>query len=201
MSRIAGIELLAALLYAPGESSIINEEIRGITKLVKLIFLLLKESDLKKDIGNEFNYEAYDFGPFSSEVYDYLEMLKVKKMIIIKEEKINDFREIIDDYIPPSENTPDNYEKLDVNKKQVEIYSLNELGIKFVKWLLGKGKITKTDLRKISDFKKKYNKLSLKKLLKYVYVNYPKERERSLIIDDVLGYGKRKDLTPFERER
>jgi len=200
LSRIAGIELIAALLYAPGESSKINEEIKGITKLIKLIFLLLKESDLKKDIGNEFNYEAYDYGPFSSEVYDYLEMLKVKKMIIIKEEKINDFREIIDDYIP-SENTPDNYEKLDIKKKQVEIYSLNELGIKFVEWLLGKGKIRQTDFRKISDFKKKYNNLSLKKLLKYVYVNYPKERERSLIIDDVLGYGKSKDLTPFERER
>lgn len=200
MSDIAGIELLTLLLYSPGETNKKNEKIRGITKLVKLIFLLTRETDLENKIKDNFEYEAYDFGPYSSEVYDYLETMKVKKLLNIEEEQFIDIREIIDEFIE-KETANESLDIFSKNEKKVAIYSLSDLGLKFAEWLISKNKVSKEILSKIKTIKMKYNKMSLPQLLRYVYENYPKDIEKSKIIDEVLlGYGRRKELTPFERE-
>jgi len=200
MSELAGIELLTLLLYSPGEKNKKNEEIRGITKLVKLIFLLTREANFENKIIDNFEYEAYDFGPYSSEVYDYLETMKVKNLLKIEEIQFTDFREIFDDYI--EKDVTNNYiDIIDKKERKVEIYSLNDLGLKFAEWLISKKKVSEETISQIASIKKKYNKMSLPQLLKYVYEKYPKETEKSKIIDEVLGYERRKELTPFEREK
>ena len=68
--------LLMMLLAAPGASGEPYEPVQGVTRVEKLAFLLerilLENRVLPKEV---FGFEAYDFGPFSSQVYGDLEFL------------------------------------------------------------------------------------------------------------------------------
>ena len=74
-------DLIMLLLYSSGESDKDNEPISGQTRLMKMIFLFgkeLKKQFLKDEELNEAvfpEFQAYDYGPFSRQVYADLEWL------------------------------------------------------------------------------------------------------------------------------
>lgn len=75
--------LLLMLLAAPGATGRPAEPVHGITRMEKLAFLLenlLLERRLVKDAL--FGFEAYDFGPFSSQVYGDLEFLSQQGLVV-----------------------------------------------------------------------------------------------------------------------
>jgi len=188
-------DLMVALFYSPGSSGEHFEEIKGITRLEKLVFLLLKEGGFEDKLAEDLNYEAYDYGPYSGEVYDLVEALENIGLLDIEEEETSDFKENIDEiFLEYSENQNPSLDK------RVDIYKLDEEKGQKVWEKNVKDKFTSEELETIKEIKEKYNHIELRELLRYVYENYPDSTKKSKILDEILGFGERPDLTSFVRE-
>ena len=188
-------DLMVLLIYSKGQTEKINEEINGITRMEKLMYLLLKEGDFEKVFSKDITFEAYDFGPYSAEIYDLLESLKEMRIITAREKKISNIKDIIDIYIAEAEGQIE-----ETVGNIMEIYSLTEdRGFTIAKRLL-KERVTKEEFERIEQIKANYNAMKLDDLLRYVYKTYPDSTKKSKIIEKILGFGKRPDLKSFERE-
>lgn len=170
-------DILLALLYAKGSEKE-NEEVRGTTRLEKLLFLLSKEGGFSKYLENEYRFVAYDFGPFSDEIYDDIEMLKDGELI----ETIKDKRE----YYAEDVDRDESIEQADLEEteKDVSIYRLTPNGIKVARHLF-ENELTKEERNRITEIKKKFNSMPFYKFLKYVYERYPEMTTKSMIKDDL----------------
>ncbi|MBU7012744.1 MAG: hypothetical protein HXS46_18840 [Theionarchaea archaeon] len=197
MTVKSAADLIVLLLYARGYTGELNEEIRGITRLERTMYLLLKEGGLEKILSQEITFGAYDFGPYSAEVYDLLENLNMMGIVTIREEKISNIKDIIDIYYAEVEG------QIEETTRVMEIYSLTEdRGFKIARKLLQE-RVTDEEFKKVENIKAKYNGLKLEDLLRYVYETYPESAKKSKIIEKILGslgFGARPDLEPFERE-
>lgn len=195
MAIKSAADLMVLLLYAKGYTGKLNEEIKGITRLEKLMYLLLREGDFEETLSQEVAFEAYDFGPYSAEVYDLLESLRMMEIVEIREERISNMKDIIDIYYAEAEGQIE-----ETTGKFMEVYSLTgERGFKIARRLLEE-RVTAEELERIENIKEKYNAMKLDDLLKYVYRTYPESAEKSKIIEKIFGFGERPDLKPFERE-
>lgn len=153
------------------------DEVWGITKLCKLLFLLGKEGNAARYIPDYYAHVAYNFGPFEEAIYKDLEALKAKG--VIEESKAprqkRQHDEEIDEGLYP--------EKVDA------IYRLTPEGRKEIAEALVKAANAKdpTILANIREIGRKYGRLSLRQLLKYVYRQYPDSAKNSKIRDEILG--------------
>jgi len=188
----SGADLVMALLYAPGGTSRTGEEIRGITRIEKLIFLLLKESGFEKQTGGEFSYEAYDYGPYSGELVDILDALKGEGLVRARHAELESFKEVADGLVVAVSRSSE----ADLKPKSVEIYGLTDRGEKVGEAIFKS--LSKNERESIIDIKRRFNQAMLNDVLKYVYARYPKMVEKSKIMDQVLGLGSRPDLPAFE---
>lgn len=195
MSLQSAAELMVLLLYSKGKTGQVNEEIKGITRMEKLMYLLLKEGGFEKLLSQEMNFKPYDFGPYSVEIYSQLESLKTMEIIKIREEPVTNFKEIIDIYYAEA-----NSQIEEITGKIMEIYSLTQdRGFKIATKLISERATTK-ELECINDIKIKYNQMVLEDLLRYVYSTYPDSAKKSKIIEKIFGFGRRPELKPFKRE-
>lgn len=186
---------MVALFYSPGHTDMYFEEIKGITRLEKIVYLLLKEGGFEDKLADSFDYEAYDYGPYSGVVYDLVEALENIGLLTIERKETTDFRENIDEIF--LEYSEDQNPTLD---KHIDIFKMDEEKGKKV-WEEGvKNKFTEEDIRKIREIKERYNGMELNELLKYVYKKYPSSTKKSKILNEILGFGTKPDLTPFLRE-
>ena len=121
-------------------------EIRGKTKLQKLVFLLDKELNIKKDQG--YNFVPYKYGPFSKELIEDVEMLILTGLVETKEE-VKEF-----------------------NGEEVTIvsYRLSERGKNIARQIYDK--LTYEEKRRINKLKE-YNAMSARTLTEYVHRRYP----------------------------
>lgn len=149
-------ELVALLLYAPGQTDRIGEEIRGKTRLMKLIFLLTKEGGLEKVINKQTTFKPYRFGPFDVEVYDAIDALKALGVI---EEK------------SPTEMRFQTVEEIDEDYDADTVYKLTSSGIAKVQKIVNQ--LPADIFRKISNYKTIYGRKPLVEILHYVYGKYP----------------------------
>lgn len=191
MTVKSAVDLMVLLLYANE-----GKDIRGITKLEKLIYLLLKEGSFEdySDIIKEYTYKPYDFGPYSEGVYDNIEALKSMNLLEVREEKFENFKEVVDGMIYKYNEDEEYLPK----QKTVEIYKLNDRGKKVAEHL--EKTLTSNEKRNIEGIKDRYNEMSLKELLQYVYTKYPDSTVKSKIVNKILGFGRRPELKPFKRE-
>jgi uncharacterized protein YwgA len=188
----SGADLIIALLYAPGNTGKPSEEIRGITRLEKLLFLLLKEAGFEKKTSGELVFEAYDFGPYSGEVVDILDALKADGLVAGRVEELQSYSEVVDGLMVSGR-----YEESAAEKpRTVEIYALTERG-KRVGDALFTG-LAPEERRALQSIKKRFNAIELNELLEYVYKRYPGMIRKSKILDKILGFGSRPDLPAFE---
>jgi len=159
--RISKPELLAVLLYVKGPKGEIGEEIVGKTRLMKLMFLLLKDEKLEQYLTDDFSFEAYKYGPFDSEIYDIINAFKELGVIEIKGDV--SFHSTFDEDV----------ENYDVKTR----FKLTELGIKktedIVKYIPFK------IVKNIELVKKKWANKPLLQLLYYVYSKYPEYAKHS----------------------
>lgn len=177
-------DLILLLLYGKGAKGQYGEPVQGITRLMKLLFLLDKEAG----VNNGFSFVPYKMGPFSSEVYPELEFLRnfpSPEEPLVKGNEINTASDAdvspeqvqyIDD-IQFDEAPPDNAE-VDV------AYQLTEVGKKIAKelWV----DLDEKNKSGIEAIKGKYGNWPLRKLLKYVYEKYPNMTTNSEIKDQIL---------------
>ena len=181
----SGMDVLLLLLYAKGASNKVDEPVKGVTRLEKLVYLLDQEGGFHKYIS-DYQFEPYDFGPFSSELWDDIETLKDENLVVTKKVTSRYFIEISDAEKAIEE---ENEFKEDIvrhsKKREMEIYSLSEDGKKVAELLFNE--LTSEEQNVLEKIKKEFNSISLFELIRYVYLKYPKSTTYSKIREDILG--------------
>lgn len=151
-------------------------EIRGVTRLEKLIFLLERETQAKQWLTEDARFEAYNFGPFSQKVYQSVDMLSAAGIVLDSES--------------PAEDDVDTWERRtnisDVRDPYTtRDFQLTERGWRYYEALASE--LPPPALREIADFKRQFALVPLRQLIRYVYTKYESFTTRSKIRDDILG--------------
>lgn len=142
-----------ALLYADEE-----HQIDGRTRFQKLIFLMQMEGNLN-DLAptDTYRFEPYDYGPFSSTLYDDLD-------IHIERGLIDDSKEELD-------------EEDDIVKYK---YQLEPEGQKFIQARLSEGALERI-VNEAERIVGQYGDMPLPELIDLVYSKYPDYAENSVL--------------------
>ena len=172
-----GVDVILLILFAGGSKKAENEEIEGNTRLVKLLFILEQETDFKKYL-NDFIYEPYNFGPYSSEVFDAIEALINAGLVEANKSSSEGYLDEVDRFQIESQSG----ENVD-NQKNTVIYSLTEEGRRVASALFQN--LNQQERDELTMIKRKFNSINLRKLLQYVYRKYPKYTTESVIKDYV----------------
>jgi len=142
-----------ALLYADEE-----HQIDGRTRFQKLIFLMQMEGNLN-DLAptDTYRFEPYDYGPFSSTLYDDLD-------IHIERGLIDDSKEELD-------------EEDDIVKYE---YQLEPEGQEFIEEELSEGELERI-VNEAKRIVREYGDMPLPELIDLVYSKYPDYAENSVL--------------------
>ncbi|MDT2567170.1 hypothetical protein [Enterococcus avium] len=197
---LTGADYLLLLFYVKGKTPNILEPIEGRTRITKMMFLFqmewLKKIEFKKnlDIDQLQFFEAYNYGPFSSDVHDELDLFisigflreQVKK---VKRNALPDY-----DYVQKvdTDNSEGYDEWIDLESSyEISTYTLTNLGKKYVEeeLLPQLGFEKEFILSELSKLKEQMNSNSLNDILSYVYNKYPDFAEKSKIREQVLKNG------------
>lgn len=183
--KLNGADYLLLLLYLDNKSPIL-----GAIRLEKMMFLFnneiaprLKKTGLDSDKLPEFI--AYNFGPFSKDVYEQVELFKGIGFLRVtnlmaKEELIE-----ADDWEEGPFSKELDYAGFQLNdEKRYYKYQMLDLGADYVSKKICP-ELTAEQLAMLLQFKKKITSLSPKQILRYVYTKYPDFTSNSLIKNEV----------------
>jgi len=164
--------------------------VSGITRLQKFLFLLEQQEEIHPS-GDGFEFEAYKAGPYSSRLYDDLELLENLGLIRTEATAESTITESVDINRLSFEDLFSGFDQIDGGSRARDSFEER----KFTLTKDGREKLD--ELLKCGDYepvvegirkvKSKYSRYSLRDLLKYVYTNYPGWTTESEIIDEVLG--------------
>lgn len=181
MTNLIEIDDAIVLLLGAQVPGLPEDEIRGITRLEKLIFLLERETSSSEWLTQTADFEAYNFGPFSEKVYQAVDMLAAAQLI---EDSYAEAPDALDTWeqrdkigIGNGTDTRDpfttrNFRLTDRGKRYFEALS-KEMPPK--------------SLKEIVALKKSFAYLPLRQLIRYVYQEYEEFTTKSFIRDEVLG--------------
>ena len=161
-------DCLLLLLHMAGK-------IWGITRVVKLLFLMGKEGGCDRSVPDFYAHVAYDFGPFDDAVYEDLDALKRLQFVAASK--------------PPRREPANGDVAVGLSEREVDaVYHLTPQGEKFASQLaVQAGVHDPAVVQGIESVVRHYGRMSLKDLLRYVYKTYPEYAEKSKIRDEVLG--------------
>lgn len=184
-------DILLLLLYSPGITESVNDPVAGRTRLTKMLFLFREEALQHFRAGtavtaaNFYEFFAWDFGPFSTQVYDDLLFFLLRGFV--------EATTAASDEVLPEEAAE--WEKwtetndLAVSEEsfdfQEEIFRLTDKGAAFTKALYEQ--LSDAQQKLLREFKIRTTKVPLRALLQYVYSNYPDQIVKSKIREQVLG--------------
>jgi uncharacterized protein YwgA len=180
-------DVLLLLLYAPGKTNVVNEPISGRTRLVKMLFLfkqeVLPEFRAGTDISEENFYQFFpwDFGPFSSQVYDDISFFQLRGFIETTASAEESVPEAVAEWEKWRESTEIGN---DVDVYEEETFRLTELGVAFSQRMFDR--LTEAQRKLLVTFKKRLGSAPLRALLRYVYQTYPDDAAKSKIASEVL---------------
>ena len=158
--------------------------VEGITRMQKYLFLsLAQEKGEMVGVADVEGFEPYRFGPYSSELYDDLEMLE--NLGLITSQPVGELSE------PETEEVALSFEYLmgddeqdgALAEQEEKRYELTEGGLKFVQELV---RPTEDQVEGIRRVKSKFAHYSLRALLRYVYRKYPEWTKESEIAEEIL---------------
>jgi len=153
--RISLDPLLLLLLYFKDSKG--RTEIRGRTKLEKLLFLVIKELEKRGYIIEDSDFIPYTYGPFSTRVFGLIDSLSNDGEINIRKE--ND----------------------------MEIFDLSEERRKELGGKIPRIKAMYPDVVEvIQEVKRRFNELSTDFVTAYVYFKYPEFTNKSVIRDKII---------------
>jgi len=167
-------DIILLLLAAPTRVRSATNALPGITRLEKLVFLAEQETELPKLIPEGgFSFQAYNYGPYSREIYQAVELLE--EAGLLTEERVS------------VSNALDEMEEISIVLDEQEgverRFHLTEDGKTVARFLLAQHQKVSDLLTGIKD---RYAAMPLRQLIRYVYTRYPKYAEQSLIRDQVL---------------
>ena len=183
--KLNGADYLLLLLYLDNKSPIL-----GAIRLEKMMFLFnneiaprLKETGLDSDKLPEFI--AYNFGPFSKDVYEQVELFKGIGFLQVINLKAKEELIEADDWEEGPFSKELDYTGFQLNEeKRYYKYQMLDLGADYVSKKICP-ELTAEQLTMLLQFKKKITSLSPKQILRYVYTKYPDFTSNSLIKNEV----------------
>jgi uncharacterized protein YwgA len=184
-------DILLLLLYSPGKTGQINESIAGKTRLIKMLFLFKKEAlphfcrGTEITEANFYEFFPWDFGPFSTQVYDDLIFFTLRGFIASSsaaQESLPESEEEWDKWLDESgiNETP---EILDPYEE--ETFALTDTGVSFTKQIYDS--LSQSQQQLLKKFKARLSTAPLRAILRYVYKSYPDETAHSTIKEEVLA--------------
>jgi hypothetical protein len=181
--KLTGKRLLLLLLYAPIDTDLFNAPITGRTRLMKMVFLFEKEvlsrfrEDPEVDEADLPVFKPWRYGPFSAQVLNDLEFL-VNRGFICLERGENASSEELDEIT----YWLDEYGETIVGEFNQESFTLcDSKGSMRAKSLWGE--ISASQRALLSEFKRRFSRVSLDRILDYVYNTYTDYTDESLIKD------------------
>jgi len=186
------VHIIHIMLYSPITTENKPVSIFGRTRLMKMLFIFEKE--LFKKFTNpenitKFDFESYNFGPFSKKVYEALDFLESRDIIKIEnvpESSLNYEDALIDQAIQSSEEENIFFQENETFYS--ERFLLTNKGIQIMrdsKKLFSWVNLNEEQKNLLINFKTQMVGTPLRKILKYVYKRYPKYAEFSKIIDRI----------------
>ena len=185
-----GADFLLLLLYLNE-----REPIKGSVRLMKMIFIFMQEVvPMLKKKGIAFSedalpeFSAYNYGPFSRDVYEQVELFKNIGFISVRNLKANEEMEEADDWEEQSfVDEMDSQGRFTNNTDgKFMCYSILAFGASYVEKEI-RNKLVEGEEELLSAFKSRITNTSIKSLLRYVYTKYPEMTANSLIKDEVLN--------------
>lgn len=172
--------ILLLLLYSPGRREKFNEPIEGRTRIIKSMFLFDKE--VKKDFLQDTDIELvrfaeffpWNYGPFSRDIYSDIEFFMNNGFIEDtmsdsekSEAELNEEANWREDYVLDSDKN------VDSESRSEESFQLTPKGYDYTKENIYSS-LSDNQKLLIKEFKAKLNSASLRSILRYVYLKYPK---------------------------
>jgi len=190
-NKLSSSDFLLLLLDLDNQKPIV-----GAIRLMKMMFLFEKEIApviTKKGANLDVMpaFIAYDFGPFSKDVYEQIELFENLEFISTKQVAASESTDELDDWETLygedifDVELKDGYRKLNIDYKSV-CYSLAERGHKYVTLKI-LPELSEEIVDLLLRFKKKINGITTQQLLYYVYSRYEKYTTASKIKEKVLG--------------
>ena len=161
-------DLLLLLLYAPGASGKAGEPIKGITRLQKMLFLLVQETEIGKKFDEKLSFQAYKYGPFSSELYDSIDFLKEMELIEIRHQKYDALTQKIEELEYEEDY---GYVEEESESDTIEVFELGDVGKAMAEDIFEE--LDKNQRNELEDIKKVVNSLPYLELIRFVYTKYP----------------------------
>lgn len=190
-NKLTGSDYLLLLLYLDNCSTI-----NGAIRITKMMFLFNNEiapllrkkgAKISEDVLPKFM--AYNYGPFSKDVYEQLELFQSIGFIRVKNIYAGEEMSEVDDWEESAFDTEfsegiNQYHNSQDGKLMQ--YKLVSLGKKYVESEILPF-ITDEQLEVLTAYKKRIISTPAKLILRYVYTKYPDMTENSLIKDEVLN--------------
>ena len=171
--ELVGPDLVLLLLAASGRGEATQDRVNGITRLEKLLFLAEHETDVGRNVRDPFKFHAYDYGPYSKAVYEAVDLLEEAGLI-------SEERAFAGQPLDEMEEWTAGIEQREGIERR---FALTDRGRVIAHYLADRHPTVAEGLSKI---KKQYGDLSLRKLIRYVYGQYPSFAEASRIRDQII---------------
>ena len=181
-------DILLLLLYSPGVTEKYNEPIKGRTRILKMLFIfkeeILKYFKKNNDINDDnfYEYFPWNFGPFSSQVYDDITFFLLRGFIITRDSDGDVLPEAVLEerhwqFISGIQSSDIQNEYQEFTEEE---FLLTDKGEEFTKEKLY-SYLSDSKKNLLKSFKRKLNSASLRAIIHYVYKRYPKMSKNSQI--------------------
>jgi hypothetical protein len=185
-------DVLLLLLYSPGLHDDINEPIVGRTRLVKMLFLFKTEalqhfrSGTEISEGNFYEFFPWNFGPFSTQVYDDLTFFILRGFIEPEETAEDPLPESAAEWQRWLTASAADDEEEGFSSYEEQQFRLTDKGVQFAGQLYDG--LSQAQKKLLQAFKARLGRTPLRAILRYVYEKYPEQIDRSQIKEQVLGH-------------
>jgi len=176
-------EDIILLLLEANETLLGKHAVGGVTRLEKLLFLLQRETNIEK-MDSFYEFTAHNYGPFSKEVYEALDFLEGFELIQVKERVHSSYYTNVGEILLLQAISEEEFsETTTINSEGVteKLFLLTESGHKVAKKLRQTiEKRRPKDIEELNGIIRRYGKLPLNQLIRYVYHKYPEMTVKSI---------------------
>lgn len=176
-------EDIILLLLEANETLLGKHAVGGVTRLEKLLFLLQRETNIEK-MDSFYEFTAHNYGPFSKEVYEALDFLEGFELIQVKERVHSSYYTNVGEFLLLQAISEEEVsETTTINSEGVteKLFLLTESGHKVAKKLRQTiEKRRPKDIEELNGIIRRYGKLPLNQLIRYVYHKYPEMTVKSI---------------------
>ena len=176
-------EDIILLLLEANETLLGKHTVGGVTRLEKLLFLLQRETNIEK-MDSFYEFTAHNYGPFSKEVYEALDFLEGFELIQVKERVHSSYYTNVGEILLLQAISEEEVsETTTINSEGVteKLFLLTESGHKVAKKLRQTiEKRRPKDIEELNGIIRRYGKLPLNQLIRYVYHKYPEMTVKSI---------------------